>query len=84
MQIETIPMHIVFIPAGLFRCIHLFWTIGDSNPALIINHFLGGRLLLHELFHQGEGCLILFKFWILCLNKLETEVVTGFSVLPRL
>ena len=32
-------MHIVCIPAGHFRCIHLFRTVGDSNSALIINHF---------------------------------------------
>jgi hypothetical protein len=36
-------MHIVCIPAGQFRCIHLFRTFGDSNPALIINHFRGQK-----------------------------------------
>ena len=38
-QIVNIPMHIVCIPAGYFRCIHLSRTVGSSNPALIINDF---------------------------------------------
>ena len=65
--------------SGVFTGVYKY-AQGKKSGAI----FAGGRLLLHELFHQGEGCLILFKFWILCLNELETEVVTGFSVLPRL
>ena len=64
---------------GVFTDVYKF-AQGKKSGAI----FAGGRLLLHELFHQGEGCLILLKLWILCLNELETEVVTGFSVLARL
>ena len=39
MQIVNNAMHIVCIPAGHFRCIHPFRTVGDSNPTLIINEF---------------------------------------------
>ena len=65
--------------SGVFTDVYKF-AQGKNAGAI----FAGGRLLLHEFFHQGEGCLILFKLWILCLNELETEVVTGFSVLARL
>ena len=42
-QIVNVPMHIVCIPAGHFHCIHRFRTVGDSNPALIINDFRGQK-----------------------------------------
>ena len=38
-QIVSIPMQTVCIPEGKILCIHLFRTVGDSNPALIINEF---------------------------------------------
>ena len=50
MQIVNNPMHIVCVPAGHFRCIHLFRTVGDSNPALIINYFRGEK-------RRAYGCL---------------------------
>ena len=43
-------MHIVCIPVGHFRCIHLFRTVGDSNPTLIIKHFRG----------ENRACLRMF------------------------
>ena len=43
-------MHIVCIPASHFRCIDLFRTVGDSNPALIIKHFRG----------KNRACLRMF------------------------
>ena len=51
MQIVNNAMHIVCIPAGHFRCIHHFRTVGDSNPTLIINHFRG----------ENRACLRMFK-----------------------
>ena len=52
-------MHIVCIPAGYFRCIHLFRTFGDSNPALIINHFRG----------KNRACLRMFTNSLRAKNR---------------
>ena len=62
MQIVNIPMHIVCIPAGHFRCIHLFRTVEDSYPALIINHFRG----------ENRVCLRMFT------NSLRTKISDGY------
>ena len=50
MQIVNNAMHIVCVPAGHFRCIHLFQTDGNSNPALIINYFRDEK-------RRAYGCL---------------------------
>ena len=56
MQIVNVPMQIVCISDVHFRCIHLFRTVGDSNPALIINDFRGKnraclRMFTSPIFH---------------------------------
>ena len=36
--------------AGHFRCIHLFQTVGDSTPSLIINDFRDENLVCLRMF----------------------------------
>ena len=67
MQIVNVPMHIVCIPAGHFRCIHLFRTVGDSNPALIIKHFRGkNRACLRSAYGRKIAVRILWAGSYFC------------------
>ena len=67
MQIVNIPMQTVCIPEGHFRCIHLFRTVGDSNPALIINHFLG----------ENQVCLRMFTNSLRAKNRMRFLLAGG-------
>ena len=67
MQIVNNAMHIVCIPAGHFHCIHLFRTVGDSNPALIINYFRG----------ENRACLRMFTNSLRAKNRMRFLLAGG-------
>lgn len=88
MQIVNNAMHIVCIPAGHFRCIHPFRTVGDSNPALIINDFRSKnraclRMFTNSLRAKFAGAIFAcggyFTFLMSGLKNLRNFTVVSYS-----
>ena len=52
---------VVCIMAGHFRCIHLFQTVGDSTPSLIINDFRDENLVCLRMFTKRKNTGAIFS-----------------------